>query len=54
MQFIPQFVNLKVHGALFNLFDSLRAGMWMHVTRERGCCKDMMFILNPNPTSLSF
>ena len=45
------FVELKVHGRLFGLFDSPRAGMGPHV---REGVKGMIFILNLNPTSLSF
>ena len=47
------FVDLKVHRGptLFGLFDFLHAGMGLHV---RESVKDMIFILNPNPTSLSF
>ena len=36
---------------MFGLFDSLRASMGPHV---REGVKDMIFILNPNPTNLSF
>ena len=36
---------------LFGLFDSPHAGIGLHV---RESVKDMIFILNPNPTSLSF
>ena len=36
---------------LFGLFDSPRAGMGLHV---RESVKGMVFILNQNPTSLSF
>ena len=45
------FVDLKVHGGLFGLFDSPRAGMGLHV---REGVKSMVFILNSFPTSLSF
>ena len=45
------FVDLKVHGGLFGLFDSPHAGMGLHV---REGVKDIIFILNPNPTCLSF
>ena len=36
---------------LFGLLDSPRVGMELHV---REGVKDMIFILNPNPISLSF
>ena len=36
---------------LFGLFDSLRMGMRLHVKED---VKGMIFILIPNPTSLSF
>ena len=45
------FVDLKVHGGLFGLFYSPRAGMRLHV---REGIKVMIFILNQNSTSLSF
>ena len=45
------FVDLKVHEGLFGWFNSPCAGMRLHV---REGVKDMIFILNSNPTSLSF
>ena len=51
MQFEFPFVDLKIHERLFGLFDYPRAGMWPHL---REGVKGMIFVLNPNPTSLSF
>ena len=47
------FVDLKIHGGptLCGLFDSPCAGMGLHVKEG---VKGKMFILNPNPTTLSF
>ena len=36
---------------MFDLFDSPRTGMGLHM---REGVRSMIFILNPNPTSLSF
>ena len=45
------FVDVKVHGGLFDLFDSPRAGIWLYVRED---VEGMIFILNPIPINLSF
>ena len=43
--------GLKVYGGLYRFFESPWAGVGLHM---REGVKDMIFILNSNPTSLSF
>ena len=48
---LSPFIDLKVHGRLFGLFDSSRTSVRLHV---REGVKNMIFILNLNLTNLSF